>query len=603
MLEPINREDVINYVPGEVCVVVEPDGSLDGPTLYTAVQNRVNSWIRTHLTNRITPSDITAFDDDTNPTLLNALFGGNASVLSPRVRPGSASSRGWIILPAVPNSGQPANQYGRSETALLFYRIGAVVNPLPSNNLTALQQQRELVRELVVWVNRRISEGDLIVGDGGAPSARIVAVCPNWLHIAASNQGCGTPGGVPELVMAGDVPPLNTPAVTFPFNGGPTNPDAANIAVAVLDTCPDPNDLKRIAGSSKVPDSWLLDKVYDKISGSIDGPLSAPEASFGYLAGIGPREFGAKPFPIADHGLFVAGIVQSIAWGAGVDLSLSRVLSEYGVGDTEVIANALEGMVQKYQGQKNLIVNLSLGSEVPFNLEDRSAPGFLDSLFADERLIRWFPKTFVAVRDKSVTADKAAERVVPILDRARENLSCLFPWPLNSQVLVVAAVGNDALLTPRPDQPRYPAAYANVLGVAAVNRGKSKADYSNPGDERLNPLPANPDNGIGTFGGNANLNSGAIGPPRITPAVGQKDAIKGIFTAPAFPLGGGSNTTGWAYWVGTSFATPIISALAANYWQANPGKTAGDVITYIRNTISTHGPGALRAPVVDAEPT
>ena len=41
------------------------------------------------------------------------------------------------------------------------------------------------------------------------------------------------------------------------------------------------------------------------------------------------------------------------------------------------------------------------------------------------------------------------------------------------------------------------------------------------------------------------------------------DAVRGVYIAPTFP-GGEDNSSGWADWSGTSFATPVISALGAH---------------------------------------
>ncbi len=61
--------------------------------------------------------------------------------------------------------------------------------------------------------------------------------------------------------------------------------------------------------------------------------------------------------------------------------------------------------------------------------------------------------------------------------------------------------------------------------------------------------------GVATFGGDD------IG---ITDANGLPDAVRGLYISPTFP-NDEPNTTGWADWCGSSFATPIISALGAHY--------------------------------------
>ncbi|HEY5005500.1 MAG TPA: S8 family serine peptidase, partial [Ktedonobacteraceae bacterium] len=132
-------------------------------------------------------------------------------------------------------------------------------------------------------------------------------------------------------------------------------------------------------------------------------------------------------------------------------------------------------------------------------------------------------------------------------------------------------------------QPRYPAAFAYslpdepglpaMIPVGAVNKEGLASSYSNyPGEL-----------GIGAYGGE--LPQPVAPPP--DPTTGTQpllpiDAIRGVYTAPfypalsetdslpdhspepiMYPLYQPTPATTWAYWMGTSFATPIISALAA----------------------------------------
>jgi hypothetical protein len=62
------------------------------------------------------------------------------------------------------------------------------------------------------------------------------------------------------------------------------------------------------------------------------------------------------------------------------------------------------------------------------------------------------------------------------------------------------------------------------------------------------------DSGIATFGGDGYGQTGENDLP---------DALRGVYIAPTFP-DGHPNVTGWADWSGTSFATPIISAVGAH---------------------------------------
>ncbi len=86
------------------------------------------------------------------------------------------------------------------------------------------------------------------------------------------------------------------------------------------------------------------------------------------------------------------------------------------------------------------------------------------------------------------------------------------------------------------------------MSVTAVNSQQEAAQYANVAC--IAPLDA----GVATFGGDSYGFMDANGLP---------DAVRGVYIAPVFP-GGEANTSGWADWSGTSFATPVISALGAH---------------------------------------
>jgi subtilisin family serine protease len=227
------------------------------------------------------------------------------------------------------------------------------------------------------------------------------------------------------------------------------------------------------------------------------------------------------------------------------------------------------------------VVNLSLGAELP--LAERFAP-------------RWFPHTSKNARG-GYAAPAAA--IADFRELIHLNMREAIAWVIEQGALVVAAVGNDYYISPiGAKEPRYPAAYDSVLGVASVKANDAAADYSNLGDERV-PLLLN---GVATFGGNATLPGGLSGNgPAVTDDA--PNAVKGIFSAKTLPLNGGPNSTGWVEWAGTSFATPIISAIAAHVWAEDLDGTG--VLDYagVTNKVrGLHPPGSVGAvPVVEAQ--
>jgi hypothetical protein len=247
---------------------------------------------------------------------------------------------------------------------------------------------------------------------------------------------------------------------------------------------------------------------------------------------------------MSDHGIFVAGIIHSLAPQA--QLHLFQVLNEYGIGTLEIIGAALEKVIQDL-GNSALVVNLSLTLDIPIEKAHTKS-------------------------DKKGVRDVLGE---PILQKKSwlERVAwpaewiCDLVYALGSRV--IAAAGNDRdgakQGSPRP-QARYPAALERVLGVGALPNTKTRpspavplltARYSNLSDK-----PAQ--SGITTLGGEE----------------GQYEGVLGIYLE-KFP-DGSTSQAGWGWWCGTSFATPIISgttaAVLSSMLSAHPPATTQEAI-------------------------
>jgi Subtilase family len=299
---------------------------------------------------------------------------------------------------------------------------------------------------------------------------------------------------------------------------------------------------------------------------SFDSSIPAPEDSARTGKDIYGRLVG---FPMEDHGLAIAGIIRDLAPDANIECL--RVLNDYGVGDLRTLISALNYIYNLSQSNGSLIlpvvVNLSLVLFPPeHDLHDGSLPNIEDIIATSRSILR------------------------SILNH--DSFEAIF----------LCSVGNDCDTRDTAMNPtevrfmaRYPAAFADdkehridrIIPVGAVNKERKAASYSN--------YPGN--NGVATYGGELPkpdpwLPSALSGISRthVDDTV-PVDALCGIYTAkeyPAlsvnddgrrtrnaqrgdvsqeeaehYPMYHVPNLRAWAYWSGTSYATPIISALAA----------------------------------------
>jgi subtilisin family serine protease len=269
-----------------------------------------------------------------------------------------------------------------------------------------------------------------------------------------------------------------------------------------------------------------------------------------------------------DHGLFTASIIRQLAPTA--EIRLIRVLSDYGVGDLLALVDVLRRLpgALNPRGEKRLVVNLSLVAGMPPS---------------GEMLGLWFPNS---VSDIATVTSWQAD-IARTLDFAHRSLAETVAWLTAQGVLVVAAAGNDASGGPVRPEPRIPARYDEVLAVAAVQRNSFEpSSFSNRGDVAIMG------NGVAVFGGDArppeqSARGSGADPRRASPGREDDpwvtvDGVVGAFSAEVLPLEGGPNTSGWASWAGTSFATPIVAGLAADVLTREPDLGPARVIERVR---------------------
>jgi len=343
---------------------------------------------------------------------------------------------------------------------------------------------------------------------------------------------------------------ITLPAITDDVQ----NATGAGVTVFVLDTLP-PYDQINAAAELAGDNNLLLQDMVDFVTFNYDLLSDGDAANPEQLVMTGKDIYGRLVgFPMADHGLFIAGLVHDLAPTA--DIECIRVLNHYGVGDLKVLTSAFNSILFRMLPEGNLyqqsvVINLSLlvmppGNDIPADLSN------------------------------------------DIQQQSRLELHGRLKALTDHGAIIIASAGNDSdprdtAMNPNGMRfgPRYPANFAydelypvpGIIPVGAVNTKGEPASYSNhPGSK-----------GIATYGGEIPTPNPATpsqdNPNNVT-VVTPLDAVCGVYTAQMYPAlsmdekspqaspqgypeSPAPNSFAWAYWSGTSFAAPIISALAA----------------------------------------
>lgn len=441
--------------------------------------------------------------------------------------------------------------------------------------------QRDSVQIAVDHINQ-----SLHLRNPGENALRVLAAMPNWLTYGSpiSPDPASGPGG-PPIWSPDASPPSGSWNFKQPQFAALVQQNkqqaAGHVTVIILDTALGDKDtvIARAQALPDYPNNALLQQIVNDLNqGKMLIDTSIPAFMLpGNQFGAGQDDLG-RPFVynMVDHGLFVAGIIRSIVPQA--EIKLVRTQNPFGTGDINVFLHALDEVGQR-QDTQQVVLNLSMGTLPP--LEDLhqiwfgsgcccEAPPFADALSTLEKLQLALRLTIRSLVEKGV--------------------------------VVVAAAGNDSLGKNPPHGPRYPARYEDVLGVAAVNRQGLAAAYSNQ---------ANADHwgsGIATYGGeepndDSDTLAWYLGTPPNQP--GPPDAVHSLYLNSTYPPlnaddpgNGGANQSGWAWWSGTSFATGVVSGLAAHHVLA--GMHGQQVIQSILNGLaSAPYSERLQAPVLE----
>ena len=419
-------------------------------------------------------------------------------------------------------------------------------------------------RQVVNIINANLEK---LRQDGKIP---IVAAMPNWLGgTTCFIHGCSF---TPIPVRKDD--PTGHWTFTLPeLSDTMQARKGKDVTVFVLDTLP---RLDQVTKASQNKESnWLLQDIVagmEKKTISLNyqtlPKLLREDAEDQLVTGrdIYGRTAG---LPMSDHGLFVAGILHDLARDAKIECI--RILNDFGAGDTHMLIHELE-KIQKRMAPPNpdtgegegdlynqaVVINLSLVLMPPRD----DLPGL------------WFSDSGCSMEDLTQIAH-GIELLQTPFHMVIQSLTAL-------GAVIVAGAGNDSNTPDMPYRPeaRYPAGFPEVISVGAVDKYDDMTSYSD--------YPALPPhhNGIVTYGAglatpvpptrkNTNVPASPLYGPEdsdtMTTAT-NVDPLRGIYTSPVYPALSAADprqfydaptTTAWAYWSGTSFATPIISALAA----------------------------------------
>src|SRR6266566_814079 len=339
------------------------------------------------------------------------------------------------------------------------------------------------------------------------------------------------------------------------------------VIVFVLDTLPERKVISDAAQKAGDDNLLLVDinnvitPNYNFLSSGIEEPDPDPAA-------VGKDVYGEHyPIEIADHGLFIAGIIHDIAPSAKIECV--RVLDKYCVGDLYMLHDALQYIGNRMlQGgdldQQPVVINMSL--VIPTK--------------DDARLLGLNPDIGADTNDVETCVRQSIQSLVGL------------------GAIIAASAGNEADLREDPTRKRppalYPAGFAyppesveGIVPVGAVDMYGNAASYScYPGSR-----------GIATYGGEIPR----VDPPKLdpnaSPVVTVTDAVRGIYSSDSYPalVAPQPPTPGdpvpeytapdnhaWAYWVGTSFATPVISGVAARILEM---KAKGAIIPNVHDAI------------------
>jgi hypothetical protein len=386
----------------------------------------------------------------------------------------------------------------------------------------------------------------LIRKEFGTPKLRIEDISPNWLASGASQSGgTGGPGSWP-----------------VPYRGNPSRApyqfrdlisklkeqgiygDGEKVDVAILDTAPCPHDL---VAAYKECKSWH--PLIHTLLGP-NGKLKLYPATYEENIRMGSTSLNKHDYKMTDHGLFVAGIIHSIVPQATIHLI--EVLNPFGVGDLATLAGGFQKVFDIYQNPvepgRKMVINCSWMLDLPLVDSHLQALSYTDPEYEFEQAVlemaRQDTKKALVLRHK-----------------------CDLFSAIGRQV--IAAAGNDwREKSDRSTAPatRFPAAFLGTVGVGALPKDAAR-------DSTTQKYPAS------TYSNIADVPSNATKIVTLGGEEGEGQGVLGLYLGELPGCESQPNCTKWAWWAGTSFATPILTgAIAAVLSKPNGPEKTQDAI-------------------------
>jgi len=411
---------------------------------------------------------------------------------------------------------------------------------------------------------------------------KVEDVSPNWLMSVSSQGGAtGGPGALPSPFN----PAEKDGSPSYEFSqlierlkaaGLYDEEQGENVDVAILDTVPCDHDL--VLAVKEWPNHRL---VQDLLGPS--GKLIPYHATYKALQRMASTSINQHDYPMTNHGLFAASIVNRIVPKA--QIHLVEVLNEFGVGDLASLAEGLAlvyNQIRKPNSNRRLVVNCSWMLELPLsdlhciaskedtNREEYEFEQAILKYVKEEKdhalnlrdicnqLALAGTQVVAAAGNDKLYAKKIREKKLQTLQKLQDLVN---PEDINSLLdYLLEHIRGGA------PEARYPAAFVSVIGVGALPQGPKldvalqkyvSSNYSNLGDKPSGEA-------VMTLGGEE----------------GEAMGVLGLYLGKSFPKPPGNPIAGHphkrefemhevekdnplAWWAGTSFAAPILTGAIA----------------------------------------